>query len=243
MTKIFAHRGYSAKFPENTMLAFQKAYQAKADGIEIDVHLTKDEEIVVCHDEDLDRVTGTYGYIREKTLQELKSLSFHNNMDSYKDYKGLEIPTLKEFLEWAGPKDLEINIELKTNIFRYDGIVAKTLALVKDLCLEDRVILSSFNHNTIIQCKDLAPKIRCGFLSANSLAHPEDYCSKYGVEYYHISYLGLEEDTIEKCHKEGIGLNIWTVDDEIIMKKLLDDGVNGIITNEVEKATKLVGKK
>lgn len=240
MTKIYAHRGYSSKYPENTMLAFKKAEEAGADGIELDVHFSKDEEIVICHDEDIDRTSNHHGFIVDYPLEELRKYSFYNGMDEYKDFEDIKIPSLEEFLQWFKNTELEVNIELKTNIFRYDGLIDKTIAMVKDFGVEDRVIFSSFNHNSVIKVKNIDSKLKCGFLNSNALADPEEYCKKHGVEYYHISYLGLENDTIQNCHKEDVGLNIWTVDDTRMMEKLIEDKVNGIITNEPEKACKVL---
>lgn len=242
MTKIYAHRGYSSKYPENTMLAFKKASDLGVDGLEIDIQMTKDEEIVICHDEDIDRTSNSFGYIREKTLEDLKKLSFHNQMEEYKNSEDTKIPSLREFFDWFKETDLEVNIEFKTNIFRYEGIVPKTIAMVEDYGLEDRIIFSSFNHYTAYQAKELNPKIRGAFISANSMMEPEKYCKDYGLDYYHVSYLGLEKDTINNCQDKGIGLNIWTIDEEIIMEKLFDQEVHGIITNRPDLVLELAGE-
>ena len=112
--KNFAHRGFSGKYPENTMLAFQKAYEAGADGIELDVQLTKDGQVVVIHDEKVDRTTNGTGLVRDYTLEELRKL------DASYIYTGEmgfnPIPTFEEYCAWVAGTDLVTNIELKTGI-------------------------------------------------------------------------------------------------------------------------------
>ena len=119
MTKIFAHRGASAYAPENTLAAFDLTQRLGADGIELDVQLTKDGEVVVIHDETIDRTGTGKGNVRDHTLAELKKLSFHNRMEQY---RGEQIPTLREVLDLVKNGDMEVNIELKTGIFWYPGI-------------------------------------------------------------------------------------------------------------------------
>ena len=100
MTKVFAHRGASGYAPENTLQAFHLAQEQGADGIELDVQLTKDGEVVVIHDETINRTSTGKGYVRDYTLAELKKFSFHNHMEKY---KGVKIPTLQEVLELVKP--------------------------------------------------------------------------------------------------------------------------------------------
>ena len=152
MTKIFAHRGASAYAPENTMEAFHLAAKQGADGIELDVHVTKDGEVVVTHDEKIDRVSNGSGFVKDMTLRELKRLSFHNHMESY---VGAGIPTLREVLEFVKTTTMAVNIELKTGLYWYPNIEEKTVALVHELGMQDRIIYSSFNHHSIAKLKEI----------------------------------------------------------------------------------------
>ena len=140
MTKIFAHRGASAYAPENTLEAFSMAMEQGADGIELDVQLTKDGEAVVIHDETIDRVSDGKGYVKDYTLKELKAFSFNNHMETY---AGTRIPTLQEVLELVKPGEMKVNIELKTGIFWYPDIEEKVLEIVTKNEMESRVIYSS----------------------------------------------------------------------------------------------------
>ena len=114
IVKIYAHRGYSGFYPENTMLAFQKAWEAGSDGIELDVQLTKDGELVVIHDETLDRTTDHTGRVCDYTLEELKTC----NAAAKSSYANtfMTIPTFEEYCAWAATTNLVTNIEIKSSV-------------------------------------------------------------------------------------------------------------------------------
>lgn len=243
MSMIIAHRGYSGKYPENTMLAFEKALEYGAEGLEIDIQLTKDGEVVICHDEQIDRTSNGKGYIKDLTLAELKQYTFNNQMDGLEeeDAEKIKIPTLIELLDWMMDTQLLLNIEFKTSYFDYQGIVAKTIDLVKERNLEDRIFFSSFNHHTLKEVKALDERLECGFLTVANLLNPGEYCQQYKVEHYHPLYtsLLLTPEVIEDCKANGININTYTVNDAEVIKQLLNLEVGGIITNEVELAVQL----
>ena len=243
MTKIFAHRGFSSKYPENTMLAFKKAEEIGASGIEIDIQLSKDKEIVICHDEDITRTSNGSGFIKDLSINQLKEFSFHNNFNQYVNRKDTKIPSLEEFFTWLKTNELEINIELKTNIFPYPSLVDQCLEMIEKSNLEDRIILSSFNHQTIAQAKAKNPSIRCGLLSSNTLINPHKYCKENNIEFYHPSYYALEANTFKQFKQAGIGLNIWTVDDKDKIKRLVEEDVYGIITNVPDLGVGVAGQE
>ena len=129
VVSIFAHRGASDAAPENTLPAFARAVEQGADGIELDVHLSRDGELVVIHDETLDRTTDGAGWVKDRTLAELRALRADNGLPGFAEAR---IPTLREVLDLLRPTDLLLNIELKTSLVWYEGIEAKTLALVAE---------------------------------------------------------------------------------------------------------------
>ena len=118
--KNLAHRGYSAKYPENTMEAFIKAYEKGFDGVETDVHLTKDGVLVLIHDEKINRTSTGKGYVKDLTIQELRQYNY-----CYKSYGHYDIPTLEELLRFIQDKDFIVNIELKTDVIHYQDIEEK----------------------------------------------------------------------------------------------------------------------
>ncbi|RDY20340.1 glycerophosphodiester phosphodiesterase family protein, partial [Criibacterium bergeronii] len=156
-----AHRGFKSKYPENTMLAFKKAVEENADGIEFDVHLSKDDEIVIIHDERLDRTTNAKGRVMDYTLAELKKVNAGALYDNI-DFEA--IPTLREYFEYIKDKDIITNVELKTGVYWYKGIEQKVYDMIKEFDLKDKIIISSFNHKSVLAMKKIDEKIKCGLL-------------------------------------------------------------------------------
>lgn len=180
-TKVWAHRGASAYAPENTLEAFLLAAEQGADGVELDVQLTKDGEMVVVHDEEIDRVSDGSGFVKDYTLAELKILNFNKTHPEYQDVK---IPTLREVYEALKPTGMTINVELKTGIFWYKDLEKKVLELTKEMEMEDRVIYSSFNHYSIAKILELDPKASTGILYADIIYDVVNYAKKSEQELF-----------------------------------------------------------
>ena len=242
MTMIFAHRGFSGRYQENTMLAFQKVWeQTKADGIELDVQMTKDGELVIMHDETLDRTTNGSGILKDYTLAELKTLSVGIN------FKGVlprqTIPTVREYLAWLKSTTLITNIELKTSIEPYPGIEDKLVALVKEYGVEKQVWFSSFNHLSIKRILELMPDAYCGLLTETWMLDYGKYCAEHGAATANvIRYYCQKPEFIQECHAHGIKVQAWTVNEVELMEELISKGVDVLITNHPDKATKLLQK-
>lgn len=228
--KVYAHRGYSGKYPENTMLAFREAALTGCDGIELDVQLTKDGTVVVIHDETIDRTTDGTGFVKDYTYEELKK---YNADMICKGKHGFEsIPTFEEYCIWAKDQELVTNIEIKTGVYYYEDLEEKTLELVRKYGLEKKVFFSSFNHVSLIRLKELAPEIQCGaLLEHQGLGNPGYYCDRYGFECYHPGFKGLTEDHVKSCKAHGIKINVWTVNDMAALEQLYDWGCDGAISN------------
>jgi glycerophosphoryl diester phosphodiesterase len=210
--RVFAHRGYSGKYPENTMLAFREAEKAGTDGIELDVQLTKDGQIVIIHDETLDRTTTGTGWVKDHTLKELKALDA--SVIKGGTCPPERIPTLEEYCDWVKGTRLITNIELKTSIICYPEIEEKTAEMVRAFGLEDRVIFSSFNHLSALRMKELLPQCPVGALVENNdLQFAGYYCHKYGFDFYHPDCHLLTKANVDNCKEYGIGINTWTVND------------------------------
>ncbi len=229
MTRNFAHRGFSGKYPENTMLAFEKAIEAGCDGIEFDVQMTKDRELVLIHDETVDRTTNGSGRVCDYTLEELKKL------DASAGFVGIygfnPIPTLREYCAMAQDKSILTNIELKNGVYEYEGMEQMVLDILDEYSMRDKVIISTFNHFSALRMKKLAPDMRCGLLEESWLIDPAGYVEKAGVECYHPWYCSMTEETVAALHAKGIEINVWTVNTEETMLQMLEAGVDGVITN------------
>lgn len=237
MTQIIAHRGYSSKFPENTMLAFHEAEKIGADGIELDVQLTKDGEMVVIHDESIDRTTNGSGFVKDLTFKEIRQYTAN-----YKHkLKGMKetVPSLKEVLEWLTTNTLVCNIELKNGIFPYKGMEEKVIELVRGFQLTDRIILSSFNHYSIVYCHRLAPEIETAPLYLEGLYMPWIYAQSIRAKGIHPQYRAVSDEIIHQSIENGIAVRPYTVNKESVMKRLFQAKCTAIMTDEPLKAKKV----
>ena len=234
---VWAHRGASGYAPENTLPAFQLAADQGADGVELDVQLTKDDVMVVCHDETIDRTSSAKGWIKDYTFEELRKLDFCNGNLAY---EGVSIPTMQEVFDLLKPTGLTINIELKTGIVFYPELERKIVELTRKNGWMDRVIFSSFNHYSIMKIKELAPEARTGFLYEDGTLDMPEYGRDHQVNALHPALFNLQyPDYMKKCGKYGLDVNVWTVNNEDYMKLCAQYGVHAVITNYPEKAKKL----
>lgn len=237
-TLIIAHRGASGYAPENTMASFQKAIEMGADGIEFDVQLSKDKKLVVCHDERVDRTTDGSGFIKDLTLDEIKGL---NAGKWYSEkFTNERIPTLIEVLDLVKGKDILINIELKNGIIKYNGLEEEVISLLRKLHMEQNVIVSSFNHNSLIKIKKLNKNIKTGILYVAELINPFIYAKKLEAFSIHPIYYSVSSKLIEESHKHNISVNTYTVNEHEEMEKIIKAKVDGLITNYPDKGKKIL---
>jgi glycerophosphoryl diester phosphodiesterase len=240
-TKVWAHRGASAYAPENTLEAFELAIKQKADGIELDIQMTKDGKLAVIHDETIDRTCDGTGYVKDFTMEELKR--FHCSK-ILPEFGTSVIPELIEVLDLVKPFDLTVNIELKTGVFRYKGIEKEALAQVKKAGLEGRVIYSSFHHPSIVKVKKLNPKARTGLLFSDGFINIPGYAKLIGADALHPSLNHLRSKKLMKeAGKRKLPLHVWTVNDKNMMEYLAEQGIEAIITNYPDIAKEIVEKK
>lgn len=239
MSKNFAHRGFSGKYPENTLLAFKMACETPGcEGIENDVHLTKDGEVVMIHDERIDRtcVNGT-GFVKDYTYEELKKFDV-----SY-IYAGQcepqHIPTLREYFELVKNYDIITNIELKTSIFEYPGIEQKVWDIIQEYDMKDKVIISSFNHFSVKRMKAICPDIKCGLLTESWLLDVGNYLKAADVECFHPIYRSLNEETVAEIKAQNVEINTWTVNEEEDIALMINRGVDAVIGNYPDRISKV----
>lgn len=237
MTKNFAHRGFSGKYPENTMLAFSKAIEIGADGIELDVQLTKDNVPIIIHDEKIDRTTNGTGFVVDYTYEELKQFDASY---IFKDFGFNHIPTLEEYFELVKDYDIITNIELKTGINEYLGIEKIVLDLIRKYNISEKIIISSFNHFSVLRMKELAPDMKYGFLSEDWIIDAGTYVSNQNVSCYHPRYNNLIPSVIKDLKENNLEINTWTVNEEKDMRYLIENGIDAIIGNYPDLAKKII---
>lgn len=227
--KIIGHRGIPHLAPENTMASFEAAIRNGADGLETDVQLTRDSELVLIHDETLQRTTSGKGLVSAHTLKELKSLDAGGWFSpAFKDEK---IPMLRELLAFVSGRELLINIEIKSGVIPYSGIEQKLMDMLHEFHFSKNVIISSFNHYALVTCKDIDSTIKTGILYTAGLYKPWAYAKTVGADALHPLFHSVRPDTIGGMRQSGLLINPYTVDKPDDMKNMVTLGVSGIITN------------
>ena len=210
--KIWAHRGCCFRHPENTLEAFRAACALEGlEGIELDIQLTKDGEIAVIHDETVDRTTEGHGNVRDFTLAGLKKLRIKGRKTfGFRLHSRERIPAMREVLDLVKPYclnyGLKINIELKNSVVRYEGMEEKILALVREYGLNDRIVYSSFNPDSIVLLKELDPSVKAGILHP-SLRECLSFADAHEADALHCSYGGLDAEL--PAEREGMPVRMW----------------------------------
>lgn len=238
--RIFAHRGFSAVAPENTMAAFRRAAEAGADGLELDVHLSKDGEVVVIHDETVNRTTDGKGKVRELTLEELRRLDAGSRFG--KEFAGEKIPLLHEVLELVADQKLWLNIELKNNKFPYPGLEEKVLEVISRFGLSQKTVYSSFNHYSLQRIKEKQPETDTALLYMAHLIEPWNYAAWAGASSIHPYWPTVTEELVRGCREQGLSLRPFTVNQSRVMGRLIELGVDAIITDKVDLLTDLLAE-
>ncbi|WP_195694613.1 glycerophosphodiester phosphodiesterase [Priestia megaterium] len=228
-----AHRGASAYTPENTIAAFDKAVEMKADYIEIDVQRSKDGKLVVIHDTTVDRTTDGSGKVGNLTFEELGNLDAGGWKGE--QFAGAQIPTFDEILDRYHGK-IGILIELKAPEL-YPGIEENVAKKLKERNLDkpqnEKIIVQSFNHNSMKKMNKLLPKVPIGVLTSSSADTTEQALQEFSTyaDYFNPSYGIVTPDLVNQVHSLGMKIGSWTVRSQEAANFLLDVGVDAIITD------------
>ena len=232
--KRFAHRGVMALQPENTMSAFRLALDAGADGIETDVHLTKDGELVLIHDETLERTTDGSGLVSSYTLDELRK--FNAGVRSSQQEV---IPTLQELLELVRGESIRLNLEVKTDVLRYVGIESRLLDIIDSSGIDpSRVLFSSFNHETIHRLKKMRPDIEAAILLAQPLFDIVGYLESVGADSVHPHIDRITDEEIRWLQRHGVPVRPYTIKTKAQLERCQALQVDAIFVNDIEWASK-----
>jgi len=279
-----AHRGASALAPENTLESFGLAIELGCHMFELDVHLTKDGEMVVLHDDDLMRCSNVKAkfpdrksyFVSDFTAKEIRGLDAgswfveelakpkdkrqgplrhltdaEENVSISKDRRALYAsgkvyhPTMREALKLAKAKSVYVNIELKTMPRQYAGLTAKVVKLVEVMRMERAVIVSSFDHDALVEVRKLSKAIATAALVSDRLHQPGKYIREFlDADAYHpgcyadYDVFGLNSvngaltlESVKSARAAGLAVNVWTENDPANMKRLIQSGATGIITD------------
>ncbi|KAA0964930.1 glycerophosphodiester phosphodiesterase [Sporosarcina sp. ANT_H38] len=238
---IYAHRGSSGTHPENTLAAFREAARLPIYGVEFDVHLTKDGELVVIHDETIARTSDSTGFVKDMTLAELKAFDFGSWFSD--EFQDETIPLLQEVLEIFSETSHHLNIELKSDIFPYEGMAEKAVAMVQKMKLDARTVISSFDHEAVQTVKKIAPNIETAALFMEVLVDPLNYLRNIPADALHISLPSAVRPSMRNVVEDGVAVRVFTVNEEKYVETLNKVGITGIFTDYPEKMMIYLNRK
>jgi glycerophosphoryl diester phosphodiesterase len=251
--KNIAHRGGAGIAPENSLLAFHNSLRVGADVLELDVHTTSDGHIVVIHDSTVDKTTNGSGRVKDFTLSQLKELdaAYNFTTDNGTTYpyrgKGTRIPTLEEIFKEF--KDQEINIEIR----QFDPPIEKELGeLIRRYQMEEKVVVASVNKDSLNRFRKMNPDIRTSlardevmeFMFPDLFGYePPGFALQVPETHKIVPFVTITivtEDFINKAHRNGLEVHVWTVNDVGDMKRFINMGVDGIMTDYPDRLSQLL---
>jgi len=246
---LAAHRGGAALWPENSLLAFRNAVALGADYLELDVHLSRDGEVMVIHDPTLDRTTTGTGPVVDRTAAELRALRLK---DRSQTVTAEGIPTLDEVvaLAAAGGRRLLLEIKVDAGKARYPGIEERVVAILDRHGMAAATVVMAFEAETWRRVRALRPEIRAGALySARALPSPSavsralSEARSAGVGFMGLAYALVTPEAVAEARKAGVELGAWTVNEPDVMRMLIDQGIGVLITDRPDLAKNLLTQR
>ncbi|MEK4298274.1 glycerophosphodiester phosphodiesterase family protein [Oceanobacillus sp. FSL W8-0428] len=234
MVLNFAHRGSLTEAPENTLLAFEKALSHRPKGMELDVQLTKDDVLVVCHDAKLTRFNKkSTTLIKDLTWEEIQQIDVGSGFSE--EYKGVHLTCLEDVLSIT-PAEVLLNVEIKNIPVIYPGIEKKLLDCLETYNRLDNVIISSFDHVALQNIFHLHPTLRLGMLFQYRLLDTWKYVKNSGLPIYsvHPNHVYVDQTFVQACKNAGYSVFPYTVNDWKCYEELVSYGVDGVFSNRPE---------
>jgi len=227
---ILGHRGSSGDAPENTLNAIELAKQAGADGVEFDVKLTKDREVVLLHDPKVDRTSNGSGFLKDIPLNEFRELDFGEWKG--KAFKGERAPLLADVLDAFGD-DLLLNIEITNYTTPNDGLVEEIVKIIKRSGKEMNLLFSSFLTDNLLMAKRFIPNARVGQLVLPGLAgwRQRSASGKDFLFSVHPHLKDIDKGFVSRAIKAGKKINVWTVNEQEDIRNVIRLGADAIITD------------
>jgi len=249
---LVGHRGFAGKYPENTMLSFEQALALPIDAVELDAHSSRDGKVVVIHDPTVDRTTNGTGRVFDMQWDELKKLDAGYNFDPERNGqypfrgKGLLIPALEEVFQKIGQK--KIIIEIKQTLPAIEELI---YALIRKYQMQERVIVASEHYEPLMRFRNLDPSIATNLSAREANEFYKRYRLRLSNFYRgdgdalqipekHNDLQIVTPAFVQAGHRKGFVLHIWTVNDPADMQRLIEDGVDGIITDFPDRLIQVV---
>ncbi|PIU50950.1 hypothetical protein COS91_07015 [Candidatus Desantisbacteria bacterium CG07_land_8_20_14_0_80_39_15] len=225
------HRGDCGHAPENTLASFRKALEIGVDGVELDTHSTKDGEIIVMHDENVDRTTDGTGLIRDMTLDEIKKLDA--GLKFNEEFKGEKVPTLKEALQLLRGKWVFIEI-------KQQGIEPRVIEIVRSMGMVREVCIVSFHQDSVKRIKEVAPEIKIGLISDK--LEDLQVAIELGADAFSLVHTMVDNKIVKEVHKNGLLLSAWTMNTEEDLRKMVEIGADILVTDFPDRLNKILEK-
>jgi len=248
-TLVAAHRGGAALWPENSLLAFRSALALGVDALELDLHLTADGEVVVLHDPSLDRTSTGTGAVRDLKLADLAAVRLKTREGAVTAER---VPTFAQVLDLVAPTSAELLPEIKVdaNRQRYDGIEEKVLALIRARGLRSRTTIQAFQVETIRRLRELEPKARTMLLVARGdverdRARPAEAVRRareLGATDLGMNHRLIDTDVMSAARAAGIRVAAWTPNEEADIRRMVDLGVDMVMSDRPDLAKRLMGR-
>lgn len=230
---IIAHRGGAKLAPENTLAAIRQAVELGVDMIEIDVILSKDGEIIVIHDDKIDRTTNGEGVVKEMTLDQIRQYDAGSWFDE--SFAGEKVPTLDEVFDAIGGESILL-IEIKDGDEEYPGLEKKVVESIHRHDANEWVVVQSFNEQSVLRVKQMDPTLMTFYLMGKNFGEfynrlPADKPATLPYQGVAVHYSGIDAEKAKKLHETGYQLYVWTVNEDTDMDMMIEAGVDGIITD------------
>ncbi len=225
---VVGHRGAMGYAPENTMVSFETAVKQGVDMIELDIHKSRDGELIVIHDGDVARTTNGRGHVKDLTTAEIKQLDAGSKFDAR--YSGERVPTLVEVLDWAKNR-IAVCIEIKGDPRPPQGIEEQVLKTIETKGMMDEVMLVSFHHSSLKRAKELQPGIATGIIVSAQLIDPVAATRAALADSFRPTWMYWTRELVDAVHAAGLEASTWTVNTEAELDHVLPLGVDSIASN------------
>lgn len=221
MTKILGHRGARSECPENTMVAFKRSAELGSYGIETDVHLLYDGSLIIYHDNKISNTKESIYRFDREGLQD----------------RIVQMPCFEEVAEFCAHSRQFLNIEIKDESGFLTDVGEKVVGILEKYNLQNNCIVSCFRHHTLMKIKQNHPEFQVGALYWHRNKFDViNYCIKNNIDAVHPNFTDVDKDFVDKCHDNGIAVNVWTVNQHEDIMNMLEIGVDIIITDDVATA-------
>ncbi|WP_150303969.1 glycerophosphodiester phosphodiesterase [Pseudomonas saliphila] len=239
MAILYGHRGARGEAPENTLPSFRQALDAGVTRMELDLHLSSDRQLMVIHDPTLKRTTGLRGKIAQHTAAQLMEMDARFAPPGWPT--ACPIPSLKQLFE-AFPEIEHYQLEVKSGSINQSRIVLNAInALVAAFGLQDRVVITSSSRTLLKVAKDTGFNLPTGLVEEYGLLDPIRSALRYGCQFLVLNWKLCNPDRISRAQRKGLHVSVWTVNDPALMDRLVDMGVDSIITDVPHLAVKTIG--